>query len=425
MKKTVLKFLLATPLFIYPALLYAQSDPSQELPPVQKSTSSCSISPTTQLRSGSEDKGGRDDVMRLQRVLQEENFLKAVPNGYFGVGTKSAVRAFQKKNGIRSTGIVGPLTLTRVNDIACKNTIPRTEPITQPEVTISTVIKVPEAPVITKDQPTINSFSIVTTSSGSQSYSANIQNVDAISMTAVCPSGIIEVKNSVGLIKSKLPFNESVCQKEKYLYLADTSELKNFERVSSGMVFLDRAGSPSWFAFDATTTPSITRIPVVLKACLKSTCIKKSYTVDVRDFFQTVASTELSLSNVRIDESRKNILFTATNFNKITIRPGCPYNVQALDSAGSILLEESTYCGVEKELVPYQEAKISLYEKPSGDSIKDLGYNFEMKTVNGQMDAYANVELTLRACSGKQAESVSSSTLRCVEKMTSLPIYKK
>ena len=102
-----------------------------------------------------------------------------------------------------------------------------------------------------------------------------------------------------------------------------------------------------------------------------------------------------------------------------------PYNVQALDGAGSILLDEASYCNVEKDLFAYQEAKTPLYEKAGGDSIKGLGFNFEMKSVNGQVDPFANVELTMRACSGVQAVTVSSTTLKCVERIVPLPIYKK
>ena len=423
MIKYAFTFSLLASMVVSPALLYAQEVSNESL---QISTTDCLIKPLAQLRRGSEDKSGRSDVLRVQNILKDEGFLKAAPNGYFGAGTQSALRAFQKKNKIATTGIAGPLTLKRINQIACKNggegtTTPSTSPTPKASTTPETNIVAP----VSKEEPMINSFSFLTNSSGVQVYSANIQNVDAVSMRATCPQGIVELKNSVGLAKAKISSADSVCSKEKYVYLADTSGASRFDRVSTGLVFTDRGGLPSWFAFDVTTTPSITRVPVTVKACLRSTCVQKVYLLDVRDFFQTAPSTELGLTNLRIDESKKNILFTATNFNKITIRPGCPYNVQALDSAGNIMLEEATYCGIEKDLVPYKAEKTALYEKVGGDPIKDIGFNFEMKSVNGQVDPFSNVELTVRACSGVQADTVSSTTLQCVERMVPLPILKK
>jgi peptidoglycan hydrolase-like protein with peptidoglycan-binding domain len=286
MIKLVLTISVLTSFVVSPTLFYAQGI-SNEISLLTESATSCLIRPLKQLRKGSEDKSGRDDVFRLQKVLQEEGFLKVEPNGYFGNGTQSALRVFQKKNGISTTGILGPLTLKEVNNIACKRIVGESESVFTPSLSSTTsgaTSKTP-TPLPEKDQPVINSFSFFTNSSGVQLYTASILNVDAVSIKASCPSGISELRNSVGLVKAKIVNNESVCNKEKYLYLADSSQASRFERVSANLVFVDRAESPSWFAFDATTTPSIIRVPVSVKACLRSTCVQKSYSLDVKDFF--------------------------------------------------------------------------------------------------------------------------------------------
>ena len=64
---------------------------------------------------GAGDKG--DDVLKLQKLLSEKGYLTATPNGYYGVGTKSAVQKFQKANGIKQTGNVGQATKDALNKI--------------------------------------------------------------------------------------------------------------------------------------------------------------------------------------------------------------------------------------------------------------------------------------------------------------------
>jgi peptidoglycan hydrolase-like protein with peptidoglycan-binding domain len=61
------------------------------------------------------------EVYTLQQMLLDFGFLNVAPNGYFGSKTASAVRAFQRDNGIRTTGIVGPATRDAVNEGLCDN----------------------------------------------------------------------------------------------------------------------------------------------------------------------------------------------------------------------------------------------------------------------------------------------------------------
>ncbi len=58
------------------------------------------------LRQGS--KGG--EVKEVQRRLKTWGYYKGSVDGVFGAGTKSAVIAFQKKNGLKADGIVGAST---------------------------------------------------------------------------------------------------------------------------------------------------------------------------------------------------------------------------------------------------------------------------------------------------------------------------
>ncbi|HEY9605925.1 MAG TPA: peptidoglycan-binding domain-containing protein [Allocoleopsis sp.] len=49
-------------------------------------------------------------VKQLQERLKEKGFNPGTIDGVFGLGTKSAVRAFQKANGLEPDGVVGPAT---------------------------------------------------------------------------------------------------------------------------------------------------------------------------------------------------------------------------------------------------------------------------------------------------------------------------
>lgn len=55
------------------------------------------------------------DVAELQKILIAKNFLVSEPTGYFGALTESAVRSYQKANGISQTGTIGPLTRASLN----------------------------------------------------------------------------------------------------------------------------------------------------------------------------------------------------------------------------------------------------------------------------------------------------------------------
>lgn len=75
----------------------------------------CDTQITRTLQVGSQN----NDVLVLQNMLSRAGYLYATPNGYFGQGTKQAVKQFQIANGISATGMVGESTRNAVNERLC------------------------------------------------------------------------------------------------------------------------------------------------------------------------------------------------------------------------------------------------------------------------------------------------------------------
>ncbi|MCR5611495.1 MAG: spore cortex-lytic enzyme [Clostridiales bacterium] len=51
-----------------------------------------------------------DDVKKVQQALKKWGYYKGAVDGIFGSGTLAAVKSFQRKNGLKVDGIVGPQT---------------------------------------------------------------------------------------------------------------------------------------------------------------------------------------------------------------------------------------------------------------------------------------------------------------------------
>ena len=64
-----------------------------------------------------------EEIFNLQKVLHWDPriYPEGQMTGYFGELTEAAVKRFQKKYGIRTTGEVGPQTRAKLNDIYNKN----------------------------------------------------------------------------------------------------------------------------------------------------------------------------------------------------------------------------------------------------------------------------------------------------------------
>lgn len=91
-------------------------------PSVSAPTLSRGQSFTLNLKPGS--KG--DEVLRLQHVLKGLGLLSATPNGYYGVGTTAAVKAFQAAHGLDQLGSVGPGTRAALNALDATSAVPST-----------------------------------------------------------------------------------------------------------------------------------------------------------------------------------------------------------------------------------------------------------------------------------------------------------
>lgn len=95
---------------------------------------------TKNLSKGSEN----TSVKLLQGFLFEKGFLKANPNGYYGVGTVAAVKAYQKSVGVSPVGYAGPGTREFIKKDSCTKSASAT---TVSGVT-NTQVALPIAPVV-------------------------------------------------------------------------------------------------------------------------------------------------------------------------------------------------------------------------------------------------------------------------------------
>ncbi len=85
---------------------------------VISATSSC-LRFTKNLQHGVSDKGRGTSVSQLQDFLRSNNFLQIKKTGFFGVRTVQAIKKFQNKNGLPSTGTLGPVTRAKIEKISC------------------------------------------------------------------------------------------------------------------------------------------------------------------------------------------------------------------------------------------------------------------------------------------------------------------
>ena len=78
------------------------------------------------------------DVTRLQNFLVSQNLLSSAPNGTFGLQTQTAVKAFQTKYGLESTGFVGTLTRNKIKETSCGSVTPIVPQTVTPAIVATT-----------------------------------------------------------------------------------------------------------------------------------------------------------------------------------------------------------------------------------------------------------------------------------------------
>lgn len=92
-----------------------------------------------------------DQVVQVQRRLQELGYLKSNATGYFGYLTEEAVKHFQRNNGLIPDGVIGEKT-----QAALDQTYPETpEPTTQPVVRLGD-----ESPTVLRVQRQLSSLKL-------------------------------------------------------------------------------------------------------------------------------------------------------------------------------------------------------------------------------------------------------------------------
>lgn len=104
---------IAATLTILPMFAFAQ------VGDVAPATTSKCVSITHDLQYRSRDAQTGGDVSTLQDFLQSQGYLNSEPTGYFGLLTQSAVKSYQKANGILNSGYFGPITRGKLVSALC------------------------------------------------------------------------------------------------------------------------------------------------------------------------------------------------------------------------------------------------------------------------------------------------------------------
>lgn len=103
------------------AKIAAQKGASVSTPAATPAPVSANGSFTTYLYQGMEG----EEVTRLQKVLAQQGFFSAEPNGTFGPLTVAAVKKFQAAQGLSTLGVVGPATRAALNALSNSSATPK------------------------------------------------------------------------------------------------------------------------------------------------------------------------------------------------------------------------------------------------------------------------------------------------------------
>ncbi len=148
------------------------------------------------IRLSDSETGG--EITKLQKSLIKLGYLNIIPTGYFGSKTQRAVKEFQKKQGIVSTGFVGTITREEISRLTCDDgsEVSDNGPISNIIIQNTTII-------------TNNANNINATATNLSSSFAGVQNTSAI--TNLCPDGtpkpLVVVGPSTGCENHQSPNN--------------------------------------------------------------------------------------------------------------------------------------------------------------------------------------------------------------------------
>lgn len=79
-------------------------------------------------------------ILQVQNFLFKKGFLTTTPNGYFGTGTFTAVKAYQSSIGINQTGTIGPATRLQIENETCGNGVASSTQVVLPIKEVSSKI---------------------------------------------------------------------------------------------------------------------------------------------------------------------------------------------------------------------------------------------------------------------------------------------
>lgn len=103
-------------------------------------------------------------VLQVQNFLYAKGILKAVPNGYFGPATLTAVKAYQKSVGLAQVGNTGPATRAAIKKESCATQVGST--VSQTSVSTPVNQQNTTSVVSAGLRPSISSFDLVTLFAG-------------------------------------------------------------------------------------------------------------------------------------------------------------------------------------------------------------------------------------------------------------------
>jgi peptidoglycan hydrolase-like protein with peptidoglycan-binding domain len=111
--------IIVDPSYIAQAPASSAADEEEEDDDNQGSTPCVDIPGSVVLNYATRNSNPREYVLQLQGFLKDRGYLTGQTTGFFGDGTRNALKAFQAANGFRQTGSTGNLTKARIKSLTC------------------------------------------------------------------------------------------------------------------------------------------------------------------------------------------------------------------------------------------------------------------------------------------------------------------